>query len=90
MTLILAFLRPYLGKIIEYGLILVAVFGLYLYVKQHYETLGYNKAISEINQTNKRASDAAETARSKVEDCNTTGGDWDVSVGVCNHGRNRP
>lgn len=76
-----AFLMP---KLIEYAIILVMVSGLCTYLVVHYENIGYNRAITEVNTANKRASDAAAQARFNVEDCNNSGGTWDVTSGVCN------
>lgn len=81
--MIAAFFAPYMGKIIEYGIILAVVSGLCVYVKVHYEDIGYNKAITAVATGDKEASDAAAKARAKVVECDRMGGNWDVTNGVC-------
>lgn len=82
-TLIWEAIQPFLGKIIGYGIVAVVVSGALLYAKIHYEDIGYQKAITEINQANERANQNAQNARSKVDDCFASGRTWDVARGVC-------
>lgn len=81
--MIAAFLAPYLMRIILYASITAAIGGGFLYVKIHYEHIGRDKAIAAIAAKDQGAIDAVHKATSKVDDCYTSGGTWDVVGGMC-------
>ena len=69
------------------GIALLAVStlgGLYWAIDSHAEERGWNKAIAAIAAKDKRAIDAARTARGNVDNCLAAGGVWDTASGKCN------
>lgn len=83
MSLIVAFLRPYLFQLILYGTVAAAVGGGFLFVKSHYENVGWNKAIAAVAAKDERAISRVKEATKTVDDCYAAGKQWDATVGVC-------
>lgn len=83
MLLIVAFLRPYLVRIILISSLIAALGGGFLYLKIHYEHVGYNKAIAAVAAKDERALHAVREAIALVDKCYSDGGTWDVVGGVC-------
>lgn len=52
---------------------------------QHYYDQGYRAAIESVAKRNKEATDAVQRAKSRVERCAATGGDWSIADGMCHH-----
>ena len=73
----------FLGPIGRYVLIAIAVAGSWLWIKVHYENIGYAKAIHAIAAQDQKALEASNVARKTVGECFSSGGTWDVSGGVC-------
>lgn len=83
MPAILAFLAPYLMRIILYASITAAIGGGFLYVKIHYEDIGYNKALTAVAAKDQGALDRVKKAKIGVDDCQEFGGTWDTVTGRC-------
>lgn len=81
--MIAAFLAPYLMRIILYASITAAIGGGFLYVKIHYENIGYSKAIVAIAAKDQGAMERVTKAKKGVDDCETFGGTWDTVTGRC-------
>jgi len=64
------------------SLLIAAALG-FLWLKVHYEDIGYNKAMSAIAAQDKKAVERSNNARQTVRECFDSGGTWDVSNGVC-------
>ena len=73
----------FLGPIGRYVLIALAIVGAWLYIKEHYEHIGYNKAIHAVAAQDQKAVEASNVAKKTVGDCFAGGGTWNVSDGVC-------
>lgn len=81
--MIAAFLAPYAIRLIAGAVMLSALGGGFLYVKVHYENVGYAKAISKIAAKDEKAVDDVRSAKNKVDDCFNAGHTWDTLRGVC-------
>ena len=66
------------GAIIIGALISWAVFA------KHYENIGYQKALSAIAAQDQKVKGKTDAAHKSVQDCFDSGGDWDVTSGLCN------
>ncbi|OAF05475.1 hypothetical protein AYJ54_00790 [Bradyrhizobium centrolobii] len=75
--------KPYLFQIIIYGSVAAALGGGFLYLKVHYENVGYAKAISAIAAKDKSALDEVNNAKKMVDECYAAGRSWDVTSGLC-------
>ena len=73
----------FLGPIGRYVLIAIAVAGSWLWIKVHYENIGYAKAIHAIAAQDERAINAAQEARKTVKACRDSGHSWSVETGEC-------
>jgi hypothetical protein len=82
---LLNLLRPYLFRIILYGSIAAALGGGFLYLKYHYESIGYQRAIAEMIAQDKEAGDAARAGIKNVDDCDASHDIWDATRGVCEY-----
>ena len=72
-----------LGPIGRYLLIAAAVGGAFLYGRQHYIDVGYQKAIHAIAAQDAAAVKEAKHAESTVADCFAGGGTWDIANILC-------
>lgn len=72
-----------LGRIGTAGGVLIAVIAAYWFWHHTVYNRGYDAAIAAIAAENKEAVDAADRARQKVRACADSGGNWDVTGGVC-------
>lgn len=79
----IALLAPYALRITAYALVLAALGGGFLYVKIHYENIGYNKAIAAIAAKDERAIENVKKATQTVDDCFAGGHTWNTLDGVC-------
>jgi len=77
---IIAFL---LGPIGRYLVLAVAIGGGFLWVRQHYIDLGYQKALHAIAAQDQAAVKEAKHASGTVADCFASGGTWDIANVVC-------
>lgn len=73
-------------RLLPYLVIALSVGSGYLWVKQHYETIGYNKAINAIAAQDKEAEDAAKAARDRRHACVDSGWVWSQTTGKCSRG----
>ena len=53
------------------------------YLSSHYFKLGYQTAINEVAANTKETKDAISKAGQSIDDCNSRGGTWDTTSGVC-------
>lgn len=72
-----------IGPIGRYVIIAAVTGGGYLWLKVHYENIGYAKAIHAIAAQDQKALEASSAAKKTVEECFAGGGTWDVANGVC-------
>lgn len=80
----IAFLLGSVGRwVIGAGLAALVVGGGFLWVKTHYEDIGYQKALAAVAAQDQRAIDAAGKARTTVTMCFDSGGTWNVENGTC-------
>jgi len=68
---------------IEGGVILSVLGGGYLYVRTHYENIGYQKALHAVAAQDQAAVKEAKHASDNVAKCFSDGGSWNVSEGAC-------
>ena len=54
------------------------------YLSAHYFALGHQTTINQIAAQDAKALKEAADAKGEVDKCFASGGDWDVSTGVCN------
>lgn len=55
----------------------------YIYAAAYKE--GYQYAVNQVAAKNAEATHAVENAKTKVDQCFNSGGDWDTVSGVCQH-----
>lgn len=71
-------------QLIMYGAIVIAVVGGFIYVRQHYINVGYQRALAAVAAEDARAVEAKdEVKRHKVGPCFERGGTWNVETGEC-------
>lgn len=88
MSMLIALIKqiaaPYLLRLIIIGLITSAIGGAFLFLKFHYENVGYDKAIAAIAAKDERAISRVKDAIKTVDDCYAAGKQWSSVVGLCN------
>lgn len=72
-----------IGPIGRYVVILAVAGAAFLWVKVHYENIGYQKALDAIAAQDKKAKGRADEAHQSVQKCFDSGGTWDITRGVC-------
>lgn len=72
-----------LGPIGRYVIIAVVAGGGFLWVKVHYENIGYKKALTAVEAQDQKAKGHADEAHKSVSDCFDSNGTWDIERGVC-------
>lgn len=73
-------------RLIMYASLIVAVVGGGLWVRHHYVSLGYHKALSDVKKQDDRAAAAADAVGQKAQACDNTNGYWDVITQNCKLG----
>lgn len=81
--MIATFLAPYLLRIALFASIMAALGGGFLYVKVHYENIGYSKALTAVAAKDQGALDRVRKSEKGIDDCNSFGGTWDTRSGMC-------
>jgi hypothetical protein len=76
-------LAPYAIRLIMGAALLAGIGGGFLFVKVHYENIGYEKAISKIAAKDEKAVDDVRAAKNKVDECFNSGRNWDAVRGLC-------
>lgn len=72
-----------IGPIGRYVAIAAIVGGGFLWVKVHYENIGYQKALAAIAAQDLKAKGKADESHKTVSDCFDANGNWNVITGVC-------
>lgn len=79
-----AFLATTLGRYVVGGALLALIAGGgFLWIKTHYENIGYQKALDAVEKQNQRAIGTATEAIRDVRVCFDSGGTWNVETGRC-------
>jgi hypothetical protein len=65
------------------GLITSAIGGGFIFLKVHYENVGWNKAIAAVAAKDERAANAVKDAIKTVDDCYAAGKQWNAVDGLC-------
>ena len=72
-----------IGPIGRYLLIAVVAGGAFVWVKVHYENIGYKKALDAIAAQDLKVKGQADAEHKTVETCFDSGGTWDIDSGMC-------
>lgn len=79
----LRLMLPGSSTLIIYGVVALAVSGVFTGWSIHEYNKGWNAAISSIAVKDKEATDAVKKAITSVEKCDADGGRWNTTDGVC-------
>lgn len=83
-TSILGLLTGTVGRWLIGGAIIVAVGGGgFLWVKVHYENVGYQKALAAVAAKDAKAVERAKQVQQEVDRCFDDGHTWNVENGAC-------
>ena len=78
-----AFLVTYKTQFFHGALVATGITVASTYMSAHYFNQGYQTAINQVAAQTKETKDAITKAARSIDDCNSLGGTWDTTSGMC-------